>query len=313
MRCTSCGTRTTGLECQRCGEPLDRTIYAFSPDALASAAAPPGAGGGAATLSAPAPGRTCGLPAAGAAALAAPPSGFEAALAAPRPEGGGGVGVLLSPVLAEPVRLEMGMFYRIGRDAANDIVFPSPHVSRLHADLVFENGSWVIEDLGSKNGVFVNGDRVPRRALRDGDRIGIWRFELLYREIPATGAGEPSPLDSSEMAALRATQDEMGFSGEMRQVSIIEMVQILAANKKTGVVEVDVGDPGAPARRLFLEQGVIVHAEYGSLEGERAVRPILRTPSGRIRFRPSHDSRRPRTVRTPTGALLLQALETVRL
>jgi len=70
----------------------------------------------------------------------------------------------------------------IGRLAGNDIPVPSPRVSRTHAKIFASNGSWVIEDAESLNGLVYQGDRIDRLALTPGDRIFLARQVLLeYR------------------------------------------------------------------------------------------------------------------------------------
>lgn len=50
------------------------------------------------------------------------------------------------------------MIIRIGKASDNDFVVNDPHVSRYHAKLIREEGGcWLLEDLGSTNGTFVNG------------------------------------------------------------------------------------------------------------------------------------------------------------
>jgi predicted component of type VI protein secretion system len=68
----------------------------------------------------------------------------------------------------------------IGRRAGNDVCLPYPAVSGEHAAVVPVTAGAVIEDLGSTNGTFVNGKRVPRQFLHDGDRIDIGRQRFLY-------------------------------------------------------------------------------------------------------------------------------------
>lgn len=62
---------------------------------------------------------------------------------------------------------------RLGASSSNDIVFDGDEVSRHHA--ILERRGRVVElvDQNSENGSFVNGERVPRRVLRDGDLIGL--------------------------------------------------------------------------------------------------------------------------------------------
>ena len=70
----------------------------------------------------------------------------------------------------------------IGRSRDCDITIDDPNVSRRHAELRNEDGRWVVADLGSTNGVKVNGRRVERAALEPGDELVFGlarlRFEL---------------------------------------------------------------------------------------------------------------------------------------
>ena len=61
----------------------------------------------------------------------------------------------------------------VGRHHGCDVVLSDPSVSRLHARLVFRDGSWVLQDLESTNGTLVNGVPVGRCALRPGDRLAL--------------------------------------------------------------------------------------------------------------------------------------------
>ncbi len=61
----------------------------------------------------------------------------------------------------------------IGRLSENDIQVPSQRVSRLHARIRWENGSWVMEDAESLNGLIYQGQRVDQLTLRNGDCIRL--------------------------------------------------------------------------------------------------------------------------------------------
>ncbi len=82
--------------------------------------------------------------------------------------------------------------YVIGRLPECDIVLPDRLVSRHHARVFQKDGTFWIEDLGSKNGTYVNGDPVTfPRELKDGDEIQIaLRFKLAF-----VGAEETAPLE----------------------------------------------------------------------------------------------------------------------
>lgn len=63
---------------------------------------------------------------------------------------------------------------RIGRDPANGLRLNHETVSRVHAELSHQGGTWVLRDLGSTNGTTVNGRRVVGAAVvREGDQIGF--------------------------------------------------------------------------------------------------------------------------------------------
>ena len=70
----------------------------------------------------------------------------------------------------------------IGRGTEADIRLPDTGVSRKHVDVVLENGTAVAEDLGSTNGTLVNGRRISRQPLADGDVIRIGHSVLVYRQ-----------------------------------------------------------------------------------------------------------------------------------
>jgi pSer/pThr/pTyr-binding forkhead associated (FHA) protein len=52
--------------------------------------------------------------------------------------------------------------YIIGREAGNEIVIEDPQVSRRHAQLTRQGTSYLVEDIGSTNGTYVNGKRLRR-------------------------------------------------------------------------------------------------------------------------------------------------------
>lgn len=70
----------------------------------------------------------------------------------------------------------------IGRDPRCHLPLDSPLVSRQHARIdPGPQGSYIVTDLQSKNGTFINGRRVTRAALRPGDRIRIGPFKFIYQ------------------------------------------------------------------------------------------------------------------------------------
>jgi DNA-binding CsgD family transcriptional regulator len=98
----------------------------------------------------------------------------------------------------------------IGRDADNDVPLPDDlKLSRVHAALERYGTGWSINDLGSRNGTFVNNQRLWReRILRTGDEIKAGDTLLVYRTEPAArDAFEPAPTEGGT-GVLRVTPRE---------------------------------------------------------------------------------------------------------
>ncbi len=81
----------------------------------------------------------------------------------------------------------------VGSKEENAICIRGEGVSRYHAEVVRDGASWLLKDLGARNGIFVGGNKVDVHALQDGDEVQIGtirlRFELV-RPSPLAGLGE---------------------------------------------------------------------------------------------------------------------------
>ncbi len=62
---------------------------------------------------------------------------------------------------------------RIGKADDNDFVLDDPHVSRYHARLVKQDGAWLLEDLSSTNGTYVNDTQISKKRIVSTDRIRL--------------------------------------------------------------------------------------------------------------------------------------------
>lgn len=70
---------------------------------------------------------------------------------------------------------------QIGRHVSNDIVVNDRRVSRHHAQVRFENGRFVIYDLGSLNGIGINRTSVRQHTLRDGDLVSVGSYDFIFQ------------------------------------------------------------------------------------------------------------------------------------
>jgi pSer/pThr/pTyr-binding forkhead associated (FHA) protein len=92
----------------------------------------------------------------------------------------------------------------IGRDADNAVQLTDPEVSKHHAVIHTQANAWTIEDTNSTNGVVVNGARVQRASLKNGDKIRIGPFELIF-ETNVAGEWVPSLVIDLSSKAVHQT------------------------------------------------------------------------------------------------------------
>jgi ABC transport system ATP-binding/permease protein len=91
----------------------------------------------------------------------------------------------------------------IGREHTCDVPIFSGYVSRRHARLSQQGSAYLVEDLGSRNGTFVNGERVAApRALKTGDEISLGQGVVLRFAVPDTPP--PTVIDLSKVATTTA-------------------------------------------------------------------------------------------------------------
>jgi pSer/pThr/pTyr-binding forkhead associated (FHA) protein len=120
-------------------------------------------------------------------------------------------------------RLQTHRPFTVGRDPGNDIILRDPKVSRHHAEIIFERGFFVVHDLTSANGTYINGKRVRvaplthSAKLRMGNTHGRFSEEL-PTENDGLAAAEPfeqplpipsaAPSFDSELEAMPTSQLE---------------------------------------------------------------------------------------------------------
>lgn len=89
----------------------------------------------------------------------------------------------------------------VGRDEGADVLIDNPSVSRRHAEIRLDESGWVVEDLGSSNGTYFQGQKIDgARSIGLGDEIGFGKFSIVFGK--ALGEGEvpvakPSPMSDS--------------------------------------------------------------------------------------------------------------------
>ena len=112
---------------------------------------------------------------------------------------GPGAALLVEPKDGPPVDLGVAVGERVDLGRApgeGGLAVADAALSRRHCSIANEGGRLVVEDLGSRNGTFVNGERVVRRHLRPGDEVEIGASRVIVR---APRSGERVPANTTEL------------------------------------------------------------------------------------------------------------------
>ncbi len=144
----------------------------------------------------------------------------------------------------------------VGRSSELDMVLVEDMVSRRHAKLTVTGDQIFIQDLGSTNGTFVNGEKIKRSRLSEGDRILIGTS--IIKLVAADGAAPAEAKAKLEdVAQGRRTSQVRTMSGSIAEIPLPDLMQLFSASKKTGVLvvrtEADVG-------KIFIDNGRVQFA-----------------------------------------------------
>jgi len=170
---------------------------------------------------------------------------------------------------------------RVGRAEGMDILIDNVSVSRRQAEFRREGPGWIVRDLGSANGTFVNGERLAAdRPLQPGDEISFGKFSLFFERVltePVAAAAPPARetapprrpaptqadgtlhLDAAEVerlhrAATRKRQAQIQWEvGGERGTHYIEGGGVLVG--RTALCDVQVPAGGPKQHLLILRRG----------------------------------------------------------
>jgi len=97
----------------------------------------------------------------------------------------------------------------IGRDLDNLIQLPNERISKHHAVVSRTGDVWVMEDLQSRNGVYVNGSKTERAELKDRDMVKIGPYEFYFEtNVPSEDFVPAYILDASARSREQTLFDE---------------------------------------------------------------------------------------------------------
>jgi pSer/pThr/pTyr-binding forkhead associated (FHA) protein len=201
--------------------------------------------------------------------------------------------------LGDEVVLRPARSLLIGRAPEQGMVLAEDRVSRKHAVIGWEQEQPVLEDLGSTNGTWVNGEPVQRSPLHVGDRIIIGTSMLQVCErAPGDGEGNPGLVRTP----LTPPHRQPVMSGQLKEVPLLDLLQLLQAAKKSGELVVR----GALEGRLWLQRGAVQHASLEASAELGARKALCRLLHAHGTFELWPPEREP--VELPPGPSLFDAL-----
>jgi pSer/pThr/pTyr-binding forkhead associated (FHA) protein len=134
----------------------------------------------------------------------------------------------------------------IGRDPDCEILIDNIGVSRRHATIERANGDYILTDLKSHNGTFVNGQRIYHHQLDDGDEFFIGKYSLDFENLEMNSGGAKAPV---EPAAVTAGMQDMTF-----RLDKSEIERIMGASTTGSIPKLAVISPEAEQRAILLDQ-----------------------------------------------------------
>lgn len=215
--------------------------------------------------------------------------------------------VLDTPMLflppRDPVPVTGERSLLIGRSRGCDLQIPDSDASRRHAEIYKTADGFVLRDLSSTNGTFVNDRPVREHRLEPGDRIQISGSEITFCEIARETESTAGVFtDADTVLSERPVPVEV-FRGELAEIPTFAVLQMLEMGRKTGIVMID---SEAGFGHLWLDNGHPVHAETKLQKGFDAAVALVNAGSGRFSFEPGAIAPE-RTIEASVTELLLEA------
>lgn len=190
-----------------------------------------------------------------------------------------------------PVGLKISM--TLGRDARNDIVLPDSLISRFHAGLKVRGATVTLEDLGSSNGVYVNGERRSQVSLSVGDKIkiGTYDFEVRASDLRSKSEGErpahPSRARTKQLdrqtlqGSLNST---IAFSGRLESLSLYVIGRLIEQQSLSGTLRIHDEEP---IGEIIFNGGQLTFAKASDKTSKAALKELLQQSKGRFEFEES--------------------------
>ena len=153
-------------------------------------------------------------------------------------------------------------------------------VSRKHARIALSDGVISIEDMGSTNGTFVNGEKVQQGTLREGDRVLIGTNILKVVAAPKDAAARANlkamavgRVTAKQQPQNRSTDEAPRMSGNLEEIPLPDLLQLFGTSRKAGVL---VLRSNGREGRIYLNDGRIRFAEFEGKSGQTPLKSLYR-------------------------------------
>jgi pSer/pThr/pTyr-binding forkhead associated (FHA) protein len=200
----------------------------------------------------------------------------------------------------------------IGRSSDLDMVLVEDMVSRKHAKITTDDHVVTIQDLGSTNGTFVNGEKVRKADLKDGDRILIGTSIIKIIFVDGENTSHLTETEArSKMAVAankRSSASPKSMAGSIEEIPLPDLLQLLSTSRKSGVLVIH---SDRHAGKIFFRKGQIY---FGNIENQfnigprKALTRMLGWTQGSFELEPPDESAVLEELDDSTEGLLIESM-----
>jgi hypothetical protein len=207
--------------------------------------------------------------------------------------------------------LRMNREIVIGRSSELDMVLVEDMVSRRHAKITTTADELFIQDLGSTNGTFVNGEKIVGQVrIHEGDRILVGTSIIRLVTLDVTGEPVASEAEARRRLEAGARQATMGrpMSGAIEEIPLPDLLQLLSTSRKSGVLTVA---NAASTGKIYMRKGQIYFAAINddfTVNPQKAIYRMLTWATGTFELEPSVELQVMDEIKEPTEVLLMEAM-----
>lgn len=201
----------------------------------------------------------------------------------------------------------------IGRSSDLDMVLVEDMVSRRHTRVITTSDEVFIEDAGSTNGTFVNGEKIPGRIqIHEGDRIlvgtSIIKVVALDTSGPAIDVAPAQKMDAGISRPTHVAGAGRPMSGVIEEIPLPDLIQLLATSRKSGALTVA---NSTSVGRIYFRKGQIYFAAIDddfSVAPQKVIYRMLSWATGTFELEPNAEVSVPEEMQESVEGLLMEGM-----